>query len=122
MSREIKCRVWDKVEKKLYPGMPLVMLAGWLMVEYVLGEDLERYEYIQFVGLKDKNGKEIYEGDIVEVEAFPSGIFRGQIKYYPNMMYFGIEDTNEGHLQFTDLNHPLNIEIFGNIYENSELL
>jgi hypothetical protein len=65
---------------------------------------------MQFTGLHDKNGKEIYEGDIVK-----SGNFTDSVIYW--RCGFG---TGEGQ-DFTPLDQNV-IEVIGNIYENPELL
>ena len=80
----------------------------------------EEWHYIdkntlgQYTGLNDKNGKEIYEGDIVEYENMT-----GKIMFFNGSFILSdLEETEEWELGV--INEE--IEVIGNIYENSELL
>lgn len=118
MSREIKFRVWNKAKNDWefgYKTMGGVNLFGEV---HVMGyfniplQELNNYEAMQYTGLKDKNGKEIYEGDIVKcVTELPEPRYWNKVVEYESFRFSPFH---------TFL--PKRVEIIGNIYENSELI
>lgn len=69
MNREIKFRVWDKKSKKLHYDITGFEFGVKEMTGVFIDGDFynkENIELMQYTGLKDKNGVEIYEGDILE--------------------------------------------------------
>jgi hypothetical protein len=109
MSREIKFRAWDIKYKRMIDDLHIT--ASDASINTFL--NLADYTMMQYTGLKDKNGTEIYESDIVTEF--------GEIKI--------VEWTAEGlGWQFRAISKmkPMNyssyIEVIGNIYENKELL
>lgn len=73
----------------------------------------------QYTGLKDKNGKEIYEGDIVKIEAY-SRVF--QVVYRKWDCSFVYENDEDEEIAHMFDGFPDEYEIIGNIHENPELL
>lgn len=116
--REIKFRAWAKwLGKMIQPN------DGDFIAWYAMKNWKECLEVMQFTGLRDKNGKEIYEGDYVEgFLSFEGGrlITAGEIIW--NDEFAGFALKNEGgetllHNHFRD-----SFVVLGNIYENPELL
>ncbi len=114
--REIKFRAWDKVAEKMRLSFNPVCHGEWDIFSFsdlITTWERGTYELMQYTGLKDKNGKEIYEGDIVREDieertyqvVFSNGGFMGESKDN-KILFFG-----DGH-----------VEVIGNIYENPELL
>lgn len=124
--REIKFRAWDTKEKKWLYGYDYPELGGFslkgeciLLGEFGSDMPLERFlndvEIMQFTGLKDRDGKEIYEGDIVHQSGYMKG-FNHQVVFYDSRFCLVYDGIHTDHI-FTP-----NVEVIGNIYENKELL
>lgn len=131
--REIKFRVWDRWLNKMAYSFDIpsdyTEKNGELDLLNMFQSLSRRYIFMQYTGLKDKNGKEIYEGDIVRhvgefcrnnvysgVVGFESGYWK--IKWFGNIKHQWRNDLN-----FFDSENLDNlIAITGNIYENQELL
>jgi uncharacterized phage protein (TIGR01671 family) len=137
--REIKFRAWDKISKLMiqfdtptrcieygmlawesseFPGIGnLPGSYEYLMDDTEEGEE-DPYIVMQFTGLHDKNGKEIYEGDVVAPEHESSGRavveWREECASFETHWQDGHFDHNCGTWEF--------LEVIGNIYENPELV
>jgi len=113
--REIKFRAWEKTH------------GGWIDAsEFALGDmEYESIDFMQFTGLHDKNGKEIYEGDIVLFGENPihEGT-SGKVIWHKTRTGFVYEFINGGYKgKCTDMADDWRTyEVIGNIYENPELL
>lgn len=128
MKREIKFRAWNDHKKEWYTpelikvSLDFSMIGLWCKEEHgYIFENTTSWKVIiqQYTGLKDKNGVEIYEGDILALAAlnyevyFIDGQFIATCPYYnkhhwPKFEHFAREARSA--------------EVVGNIFENRELL
>lgn len=114
MSREIKFRAWDKQNK----NMEEVDLLGSnvLHIKNSEWENIEDFEVMQFTGLEDKNGAEIYEGDIIQELKV-----NWEVVFYKGAWRLG--RNVKGDIQYKSLDrYAYRCEIIGDIYRNKELL
>ncbi len=123
-------RAWDKEFKEMVQVNALVLDEQVIKVTYknknVVKDDVKEYVLMQSTGLKDKNGKEIFEGDIIT-----NGMDIVDVRNHETLgfytlvngreVFFGhgtsIEEFEEDIEGFSEI-----AEIIGNIYENKELL
>lgn len=107
-QRQIKFRAWDKKNREMIMSGDRPSFSFWKWVDYDSTTPL-----MEYTGLKDKNRKEIYEGDVVatiqETDAEP--------------IVTQEEVTFDGAAFYPVCNQPGETwEVIGNIYENPELL
>ncbi len=128
MNRPIKFRVWSRKRKAWIhePGGEVnlfgetILLGGFMPVGL---EELNECEALQFTGLKDKNGNEIYEGDIVCAESSDRKVLY-TVMWCELDGRFGFESIRYKNVQFIhNLTAGCSIwSVAGNIFENPELL
>ena len=75
----------------------------------------------QFTGLTDKNGKKIFEGDIVAYQDYDKLFFSGVVEYLKETAMFVVR-FKQGFIYYFMSNRLDNVEVIGNIFDNAELL
>lgn len=129
--REIKFRAWDKMNKKMLKVVEIDFFRRkmyFTIDNKYYGEcSLDDVILMQYTGLKDKNNKEIYEGDILSIEIKDKTI-KGKIIASGNTVV-EYKDCKFGvvwgwHRDFTGLDGFYNttFEVIGNVYEDPKLL
>jgi uncharacterized phage protein (TIGR01671 family) len=113
--REIKFRVWDEKHKDFVKSPILVRNDGLIFSEYVGGGTPQKNLILmQYTGLKDKKGKEIYEGDQIRCDG------HSWEEKFDAIVEFGRCQFRESRMN-TNLSDIVSIEVIGNIYENPNL-
>lgn len=128
-----KFRAWDIHKKKMFTNDQLIIWNGnvyandnfKLNVDNLKGWNIDEKHLMQSTWLNDKNGKEIFEGDIVKYK-IGWNTFIEEVAYDKNFAGFGVMDAYADSIfsfgklaEGIDLN---SIRVVGNIYENPELL
>jgi uncharacterized phage protein (TIGR01671 family) len=118
MSRVIKFRAWDSETNTVTPDATIPELVT-RAVEH--GRSIvawEKLELMQYTGLKDKNGVEIYEGDVVKAKGFEPEIYEVVFDRGGFCLKNGDAWDNPD-IKYVEEEHG---EVIGNIYQHPELL
>ena len=114
--REIKFRVWDILNKKMLKWGDIFDLPAW---EIFPGTPEQRpFEVMQYTGLKDRKGKDIFEGDIVA-----EGTINYVVAFYAGS--WRLKQNIDGDTWWKSLYRYVanfKVEVIGNVYENPAFL
>jgi len=106
MSREIKFRAWDESKNNMMYDLEIRNEPLWWLTSLKL-------PVMQYTGLKDKNGKEIFEGDIVSFIGL-SGESKALVEYDDKLGCYRVKNNY--------IPNHVRLEVIGNVWENPDLL
>ncbi len=127
MNREIKFRCVNKNGGQMYYGYePLRLLHNEANGSTL--STIKAYNIMQYTGLKDKNRKEIYEGDIVDLHQTINGVSKFTVEWSTERLGWTLRyaenmvNPRTYEYSVSEVFKIEEIEVIGNIYENPELL
>jgi len=133
---DVKFRGWDSYQNRMIQweeiGNPNISIMSlWNFLNGLT----EHIKPLQFAGLHDRNGKEVYEGDICKVHIFIQelgenmGVIEGEKEFVAKITFdssgvnlIGKNELESGPIWAYGGFHEESLEVIGNIYENPELL
>ncbi len=119
MNREIKFRAWDENNKMTTFDLSYDIISsginGSCYLQQAIRDGLS-YKLMQYTGLKDKSGKEIYEGDIID-----NGIMKWEVEFLNGAFIVqSVLSSMPGTFHLKGLKGK--VTVIGNIHENKDLL
>lgn len=136
--REIKFRAWDNLDRIMFLNHSVSLsIGGEIFFLEKTGEWVEvdksdgRIILMQYTGLKDKNGKEIYEGDVLRFNSYSlldallersMNDHEGVIRWDDERVGFNVFIGDKSIPDLSKSTDDNQFEIIGNIYENADLL
>ena len=108
MSREIKFRAWDGEKIDHEPTFGETSFGGSYVNSF--NNDFQKRIFMQYTGLLDKHGKEIYEGDIIQIWAISTEVIQKAYKFKRPIIV-------KWEKMRWNLREDKNYEIIGNVYE-----
>lgn len=124
--REIKFRAWDKEKKEMREVTGINWYDEYIWVDEtpMSGDKLpiESTPIMQFTGLLDKNGKEIYESDLLKIDMEKFGVSDAVYQVIWDTDGWALKDLSDPDLPSYIFHDKDRQEVIGNIYENPDLI